>query len=200
MSAFNLLYLAAHMHGSPLPFSSTPVLAPFSPDHGHLFGFGDQEIKDKLPLVTMLRFSEVFDIDRLAHEVGFGIVEWGELKEGRYGHHNRDIYEDEWADNEERLRLERERPNMKDWPDMVDGEPVTDTLGCWGVSQTLDRRPHGWPTVMPEDYYNISKSPLSLSFPRLCVLPCLSADGICSPRHLQSSSSLRRPARSWTSR
>ena len=126
ISHFNLLYLVSNIHASPSPSEMTPILSPFTPHLGHLFaGSAD------LPAAPVLRFSQVFDIDRLAHELGFGIVEWGELKEGASGRVGEEVWEDEWLDEEERRRVRGERGRREDWPAMVEGrggEP-TDRIG-----------------------------------------------------------------------
>jgi hypothetical protein len=103
---------------------------PFTPHFGHLFGH--EGSKYGLPVAPMLRFSQVYDLDRFAEEVGFGVVEWSELKEGRAGRNGGDIYEDEWMTEDEKRAIREERPTAEDWPSIwSNGEygERTDTLG-----------------------------------------------------------------------
>ena len=139
ISHFNLLHmvslinsLPSSLHPPPNTTHSrsthfTPLLPPFTPENSHIppgkFGY---------PIAPVLRFSQVFDLDRLAAEVGWGIVEWGELKEGRTGRNGPiDVYEDEWLGEEERRVVREGYREKNDWPTAGEGrgeEPV-DRMG-----------------------------------------------------------------------
>lgn len=75
----------------------------------------------------------MFDLDRLAEEVGWGIVEWSELRDGFLGRDSDSedarVLEDEWLTEEER-RYAAEGVRIKDVEKMGEGvEP--ESLGCW---------------------------------------------------------------------
>lgn len=103
----NLLYLAflaRHNYPSPTPY--TPILPPFFPHFRHLGGAASNG-PDFAPV---FRFSQVFDLDRLAHEIKMGIVEFSELKNGSTGmdpDYHLGIIEDEWATEDERRETKK---------------------------------------------------------------------------------------------
>ncbi|KAL7416726.1 hypothetical protein BDY24DRAFT_412220 [Mrakia frigida] len=170
---FNLLHLTHLLRtNGPSPTPYTPIIPPFFPHFHHLrAGQGPS-------LAPVLRFSQVFDIDRLAEEVGWGIVEWSELKEGFEGKEYREDYagvvQSEWATEEER-RIASEGVKVQDVKIMGEGvEP--ETLGCWSIWQTSHK---GGDLGMRNalQYYNLKPTftPLPLS---------LFAPTDRSPRHL----------------
>ena len=105
----------------------------------------------------------MFDIDRLAEEVGWGIVEWSELKKGFTGRDsdrdNAGVVEDEGLTEEERkeaAKLEK----IKGLGKMGEGvEP--EELGCWSSWMvTNDGQDLGMNDALK--YYNLSEFDLLL--------------------------------------
>lgn len=134
LSFFSMLHMVALINSADNPDNLVPVLPPFTPHLGHLFGHEGSH--HGLPVAPVLRFSEVFDVDRFAEEVGWGMIEWADLKIGKAGRHGDKVYEDEWQTEEERKKIRKMRPEHEDWPDVWEGrEPKPpNTLGCWGQS------------------------------------------------------------------
>ncbi|KAL7409845.1 hypothetical protein BDY24DRAFT_436766 [Mrakia frigida] len=145
ITQFNLLhltYLSRKNAASPVPY--TPVLPPFLPHFGHLTG---GEGKNSAPL---LRFSQVFDIDRLAELLGFGILEWADLKEGFAGAGMGGVIEDEWATEEERQATKAASAGQT--LEKIGAGLEKEPMGCWSSSMAVNRG-----NIIGnglEDYYN----------------------------------------------
>lgn len=80
----------------------------------------------------MLRFSQVFNIDRLAEEIGFGLVEWSELKDGWTGREaDGGFVEDEWVGEAERQELAKLRKEKGGEVEVMADGAEPETMGCW---------------------------------------------------------------------
>lgn len=73
LGAMNLLHLTYLLHLSPYPLPHTAILPPITPHYVHLHAEDQQ--------VDSLDLGRIFDLRRFEEAVGFGVVEWGEVKD-----------------------------------------------------------------------------------------------------------------------
>lgn len=73
LGAMNLLHLTYLLHLPPYPLPHTAILPPITPHYVHLHAEDQQ--------VDSLDLGRIFDLRRFEQAVGFGVVEWGEVKD-----------------------------------------------------------------------------------------------------------------------
>ena len=159
MTTFNLLHLTYLLQTNPAsPYPYTPIIPPFLPHFSHLGG------GEGLNAAPVLRFSQVFDIDRLAESLKFGIVEWADLKEGFPGEGLGGRIEDEWLDEEGREREKKEVLAGTKKLEKIGSGLKKEMLSCWSTWQTT----HQGVRISPSlgEYYNFRESNASSHFPR----------------------------------
>jgi len=147
MMAFNLIHLAKET-------GRIPILPPFPPDNAHLVGGHGLS-------AGFITFSTIFDLPRLAHDIGLPIVEMHELKSMQP--HTIKIYGVEEG--------------------LLEEPPETDVIGCWSTWLTTcdDGCIHARAAEEPGVYMlNVHYTPIPPSFRRSMPWEPISFENITS--------------------